>query len=183
MKKLFNVSAVIVFSLIAATVVFAEEKEKKTETSLFNFENSSDINSFESFSGQMVAEHAKKGAQSCKVSFTANQKQSLAIKEEGLTVKDWSGYKELKFDVYSNFNEDVQLQVKFVSDGGAQGERSIFIYKKVPSKKDHTVTIKLKSIEKDENGADFEVSKMIRFRINCTPSTDGEIYFDNIRLE
>ena len=183
MKKLFNVSAVIVFSLIAATVVFAEEKEKKAETSLFNFENSSDINSFESFNGQVVTEHAAKGTQSCKVSFTANQKQSLAIKEEGLTVKDWSGYKELKFDVYSNFNDDLQFQVKFVSDGGAQGERSIFIYKKVPSKKDHTVTIKLKSLEKDENGTDLDLSKMMRFRINCTPSTDGEIYFDNIRLE
>ena len=173
-----------VTGLSAGVSLAADAKDSKNKTMVCAFENEDDIGTFDmgkTATAEIVKEHATEGKMCAKVTVPADGDTNFFYvmneKFKAMFPSDWTEYKTLKIDVFSESERPVKLEFRVSSDNFAKKYES---YPSIPVKKAYTITIDLKSVAKKINIADVESFK---FYTNGSVPFEYILYFDNLRME
>jgi hypothetical protein len=173
MLVLLACAAAAGFGVRFGDALWAQAKEEAKM--LFDFENADDAAQWEAANAatSIVAEHATSGKSAMKVVLEGAEYPGINTAK---IANDWSGYKELKFDVFAD--QAFNLAVRIDDENSKDYAGRYNLDQNDLNKGANTVTITLGDV-----GDKIDLKKVklfILFGIN--PAKDTTYYLDNVRL-
>ncbi len=147
---------------------------------LCDFESEKDLKKWKTRNAtlKLSSEHVTKGKFSGKVTFYKGGESSNVLMEdyfeEHHNAGDWSGFGQLKFDLYSDSDDTERLILKIKDEDEKAWQRNIYLAPK------QTTTIE---IDIDELSGSLDPKKIRQFNFfRWTPDKVVTIYLDHVRL-
>jgi hypothetical protein len=164
----------VVFAALTG-LVWAQAKEAKESKMLFDFEDAGEAASWEAATAEtsVVAEHATSGKNALKVVLKAGEYPGINTAK---VPNDWSGYKELQFDVFAD--QDFTLFCR-IDDENSKDYASRYNNDGIEiTKGKNSVTLGLGDV-----GAAIDLKKVkLLILFGSGVQQDTTFYLDNVRL-